>query len=79
VVGTVRKVPLPVYAQQVVLLAFNQSIAAGGRCILLAGKQWLSYACLKQDRPVLVMCFYCYMIEEEVCNLFLVKIQVQQA
>jgi hypothetical protein len=27
--------------------------------LLLPGKQLLSYACLKQDRPVLVMCFYC--------------------
>lgn len=41
----------------------------------LAGKQLLSYACLKQDRPVLVMCFYCFMIEEEVWDLFLVKFQ----
>jgi hypothetical protein len=45
--------------------------------LLLAGKQWLSYACLKQDRPVLVMCFYCFTIEEEVWELFLVMFQVQ--
>jgi hypothetical protein len=40
--------------------------AAGGcsPVVLLAGKQWLSPACLEQDKPVLVMCFYCFMIEE---------------
>jgi hypothetical protein len=31
--------------------------------LLLAGKQWLSFACLKQDMPVLVMCLYCFMTE----------------
>lgn len=91
-----RKVLLPVYAQQGAFLAFNQLfgplvvslwLCASIRCscgallrccstmLLLGGKQLLSYACLKQDRPVLVMCFYCFVIEEEVWDLVLVKFQ----
>jgi len=44
--------------------------AAGGcgSVLLLNGKQWLPPAYLQQDRPVLLMCFYCFMIEEEVCH-----------
>jgi hypothetical protein len=44
--------------------------AAGGfrSILLLFGKQWLSCAYLQQDMVVLVMCFYCFMIEEEVCH-----------
>ena len=79
VVGTVRKVLLPVHAQQGALLAFKSTLwtssnavvpvhidwvllcGAAGGCVptvLLAGKQWLSCAPLKQGMAVLVICFY---------------------
>jgi hypothetical protein len=35
---------------------------------LLYGKEWLLPAYIQQDRPVLLMCFYCFMNEEEVCH-----------